>query len=162
MVEQTRPATAELAQAKPQSPRRTGRTIAIAVGAALLVAAMAAAGYGLVTHPPLAAVLRDITIIVLALTTVVIGALLGILIFQLQSLIALLRHDIKPFLDSANETASTVRGTTVFLSDAVVSPLIQAISMASAVRQVARAFVGKGHTKRSHREQQRENRGQAV
>jgi hypothetical protein len=100
------------------------------------------AGYGLVTHPNLTAVLRDISIVVLALVTIVIGAFLAILIFQLQSLTALLRDEIKPILEAANDTASTVRGTTTFISDAVVTPVITAASYASAVRQTIKTLAG--------------------
>jgi hypothetical protein len=106
----------------------------------LILAIIGSAGYGLVTHPDVAAVVRDIFIIVLALVTIVIGLFLVILIFQLQSLISLLRNEIKPILESANETAATVRGTTSFVSDTVVSPMITAASYASAVRQTIKTL----------------------
>ena len=108
------------------------------------------AGYGLVAllvQPPrevsvVLSVFRDLSIIGLALVTIIIGTFLGILILQLQSLIALLRDEIKPILESANETASTVRGTTSFVSDAVVTPMITAASYASAVRQTIKTLAG--------------------
>jgi hypothetical protein len=96
--------------------------------------------YGLVTHPILTSILRDISIIALALVTLIIGLFLIVLIFQLQSLIALLRDEIKPILDSANETASTVRGTTTFVSDAVVTPMIHIASLAAGVGQTVRTL----------------------
>jgi hypothetical protein len=101
--------------------------------------------YGLVTHPILTSILRDISIITLALVTVIIGLFLIILIFQLQSLIVLLRDEIKPILDSANETASTVRGTTTFVSDAVVTPMIQIASLTAGVAQTFRTLRRTGH-----------------
>jgi hypothetical protein len=39
-------------------------------------------------------------------------------------------------LESTKETASTVRGTTVFLSDTFVKPLINAVGYASAANRV--------------------------
>jgi hypothetical protein len=96
--------------------------------------------WGLVTHPILTSILRDISIIALALVTLIIGIFLIILIFQLQSLIVLLRDEIKPILDSANETASTVRGTTTFVSDAVVTPMIQIASLFAGVGQTFRTL----------------------
>jgi hypothetical protein len=130
---------------------RKGRSIAKTIGIALIVIAIAAliglGIYGMVTNPPLTAVLRDVFIIVLALVTIVIGLFLAILIFQLQSLIALLRDEIKPILESANQTASTVRGTTTFVSDAVVTPVIQAASYAAAVRQTIKTLIGGGRKK---------------
>lgn len=104
--------------------------------------------YGMVTHPTFTSVLRDISIIVLALVTIIIGLFLIVLIFQLQSLIALLRDEVKPILESANQTANTVRGTTTFMSDAVITPLITVVSYASAVRQTTSLLFGGSRRKR--------------
>lgn len=109
--------------------QNTLRNVGIAVAVLLVIAAIAAAIYGLATHPPATAIVRDISIIVLALVTIVIGLFLAILIFQLQSLIALLRNEIEPILRSTQETANTVRGTTTFVSDAVAKPMIEAASL---------------------------------
>lgn len=127
---------------KSGSSQNALRTVAIVAVVLLVLAAIGAAVYGLVTHAQIAAVLRDIFIIVLALVTIVIGLFLAILIFQLQSLISLLRNEIRPILESANHTANTVRGTTTFVSDAVVSPIITAASYASATRQVLKVMTG--------------------
>jgi hypothetical protein len=78
----------------------------------------------------------------LALVTIVIGLFLVILVFQLQSLIVLLRDEVKPILDSANQTASTVRGTTTFVSDSVVKPMIGAASFAAGVGRTVRILTG--------------------
>jgi hypothetical protein len=129
----------------------TVRKIGIALGVIVVLAAIGASIYGLVTNPGVTAVLRDVFIIVLALVTIIIGLFLVILIFQLQSLIALLRDEIKPILESANETANTVRGTTSFVSDAVVTPVIQAASYAAAVRQAVKTLAGSDHKKGQHR-----------
>ena len=139
---------AEIPPTEIGSGKRPGRTIAIVAVVVLILAAIGAAGYGLVAHPPFTAVLRDIFIIVLALVTIVIGLFLAILIFQLQSLIALLRDEIKPILESANQTASTVRGTTTFMSDAVVTPIITAASYASAIRETVRVLAGGSRKKK--------------
>jgi hypothetical protein len=132
---------------EPDRREQTLRNIGIVIIVLVILAILSAAGYGLVTHPNLTAVLRDISIVVLALVTIVIGAFLAILIFQLQSLTALLRDEIKPILEAANDTASTVRGTTTFISDAVVTPVITAASYASAVRQTIKALAGSSSRK---------------
>ncbi len=111
----------------------TARNLAIAAGVILFLALVGLAVYGMVAHPRFTAVLRDISIITLALVTIILGLFLVVLIFQLQSLIALLRDEIKPILDSANQTVSTVRGTTTFVSDSVVKPMIGVASVASGV-----------------------------
>jgi len=129
-------------------PNNTRRNLIIAAVAIVVLALTAAAIYGMATHPAATSVVRDMSIIALALVTLVIGLFLVILIFQLQSLISLLRDEIKPILDSANETANTVRGTTTFVSDAVVTPLIQVASVASGVKQTIRTLTGTDHRRK--------------
>ena len=136
---------------EPDRREQTLRNVGIVIVVLVILAILGGAGYGLVTHPVWTAVLRDISIIVLALVTIVIGAFLAILIFQLQSLTALLRDEIKPILEAANETASTVRGTTNFISDAVVTPVITAASYASAVRQTIKTLSGSSGRKNRSR-----------
>jgi predicted tellurium resistance membrane protein TerC len=69
--------------------------------------------------------IRDVFIIFMALESLVLGLVLVILIVQLARLINLLQNEIKPILDSTNETVSTLRGTTEFLSDNLVEPVIK-------------------------------------
>ena len=130
----------------PQGAGLSNRQIAgmVLIGLVVLVV-ISLILWGLVTHPILTSILRDISIIALALVTLIIGIFLIILIFQLQSLIALLRDEIKPILDSANETASTVRGTTTFVSDAVVTPMIHIVSLFAGVGQTFRTLRRTGH-----------------
>ncbi len=127
-------------EAPPDGARARWRTVGLVLIGLLVFAVLCAIGYGLVTHPPFTAVLSDISIIVLALVTVIIGLFLIVLIFQLQSLIALLRDEIKPILESANDTANTVRGTTTFVSDAVVTPMIKVASFVAGARQTLRSL----------------------
>lgn len=89
------------------------------------------------------ATVRDIAIVILAVESIVIGVLLIFLVIQVQSLIKLLREEVKPIFDSANETVSTVRGTTTFISDTVVSPLVRIISYVSAVRKAIQVLTGR-------------------
>ncbi len=68
---------------------------------------------------------RDIFIIFMALESLVLGVGLIILIVQLATLINLLQNEIKPILDSTNETVSTLKGTTQFLSNNMVEPIMK-------------------------------------
>jgi len=131
----------------PPKQRQVLRTVAIVVVVVVVLALVGLAGWGMATHPLLTAVIRDISIIVLALVTIIIGLFLAILIFQLQSLIALLRDEVKPILESANQTASTVRGTTTFFSDSVVKPMIEVASLVAGVRRGIGALAGTGGKK---------------
>lgn len=69
--------------------------------------------------------IRDVFIIFMALQSMLTGITLVILLIQLARLINLLQNEIKPILDSTNETVSNLRGTTTFLSDNLVEPVIK-------------------------------------
>lgn len=68
---------------------------------------------------------RDIFIIIMAFESLVIGAALVILIVQIASLMNLLQNEIKPIMDATNETVNTLRGTTAFLSENMVEPVVK-------------------------------------
>ena len=69
--------------------------------------------------------IRDIFIIFMALESLLIGAALIILIVQFASLINLLQNEVRPILDSTNETVNHLRGTAEFLGENVVEPVIK-------------------------------------
>jgi hypothetical protein len=69
--------------------------------------------------------LRDISIILMAIESIFIGLALIILIVQIARLTNLVENEVKPILDSTNETVSNLRGTTKFLSDNLVEPVIK-------------------------------------
>jgi predicted tellurium resistance membrane protein TerC len=125
----------------PSSPastegQRKAIIIGVSVGAVVLVIVLLAAAVWLVTHPTQAASVRDVFIIFMALEFIVIGAALVVLMFQLAVLTNMLRHEIKPILDSTNETINTVRGTTTFLSENLVEPVVKLNTYLAAITQV--------------------------
>ncbi|MBN2116215.1 MAG: hypothetical protein JW730_06580 [Anaerolineales bacterium] len=69
--------------------------------------------------------IRDVFIIVVALESLVIGVALITLIVQLASLINLLQNEVRPILNATNETVNHLRGTTEFLGESVVEPVIK-------------------------------------
>jgi hypothetical protein len=79
--------------------------------------------------------IRDLAIIFLALESIVTLALLSILIWQIWRLIKMLQTEILPVIRDAQETVSTVRGTTTFVSDNVVTPVVSAGGKAAGVRR---------------------------
>jgi len=86
--------------------------------------------------------LRDTAIIFVAFETLLIGLLLIILMVQVQSLIVLLRDEIKPMLEAANETLATVRGTTRFVSHNVVSPMMKWSGYLAGLQRIVREIGG--------------------
>lgn len=107
--------------------RRQRRTTIIIIAIALLVLLVTVAAFVLLMRAPEASVaqMRDVFIIFLAIQSLFIGLALVILLIQLARLTNLLQNEIKPILESTNETISNLRGTTTFLSDNLVEPVIR-------------------------------------
>ena len=84
------------------------------------------------------AFVRDLAIILLAIESLVVGVMLIVLVLEIRSLAKLLREEIKPILDSADEAARTVRGTTTFMSETFVTPMVRASSFVSGIAQALR------------------------
>ena len=83
---------------------------------------------------------RDVAIVLLALETLVIGALLAITLLQIRSLVRVLRDEVLPMLRSATDTVNTVKGTTRFVSDSVVHPIVQVTSVSAGTLQALRSL----------------------
>jgi len=86
--------------------------------------------------------LRDVAIIFLAFLSIVIGAMLVALLYQVTMLTLLLRDEVKPMLESINETMNTVRGTTAFMSNNIVDPTIKVASTLSGVWRTLETLAG--------------------
>ena len=84
------------------------------------------------------ATIRDVAIIFLALESILIGIILVVLIWEVRSLAKMLREDIKPIIQSVDETARTVRGTTTFVSENFVTPLVRVSSFTSGIVEALR------------------------
>lgn len=120
----------------------TKKTLQIAIiSVTVIVIVLVAMGYFLFSAPEPTTTIRDIAIIVLALESIVVLLLLGVVVGLLWWLIQTLERKITPILNttdetvnSVSETVNTVRGTATFVSDAVVSPIIKVISYASGVK----------------------------
>lgn len=94
----------------------------------------------LVSNPSQTETIRDVVIIFMALEFLFVGLALIVLIVQLARLTALIQNEVRPILDSTNETVSTLRGTTTFLSEHLVSPVVKANSSWAAVRRMLDLF----------------------
>ncbi len=120
------PALPTLQDAEREAERRKRQTtLAIVISAIVFFALIALAVFGLTRDAGVTENIRDIFIIFLALESLIIGAALVILIIQLASLINLLNNEIKPILDATNETINTLRGTTEFLGQNLVEPVMK-------------------------------------
>jgi len=72
----------------------------------------------------------------MALESLVIGAALVILIVQLATLINLIQNEIRPILDNTNDTVNHLKGTTTFLSEQLVEPVLKLNSYLAGLKHV--------------------------
>ena len=105
--------------------RQRGAVVGIVIGAVIFITLIVLAVIFLLQPSTDTARFRDVFIIFMALESIVIGLALIILIVQIARLINLLQNEIKPIIDSTNETVSTLRGTTHCLSNNLVEPVIK-------------------------------------
>jgi hypothetical protein len=132
------PADYELTPDQASQVEDSGRSTKILIGAiigGIVLLALVVGGVIFLLQPGTPTErIRDIFIIFMALVMLLVGVALVLMIAQLASLINLLRNEVKPILVSTNETANTLRGTTAFLSDHLVEPVIQLSSAVAALR----------------------------
>ena len=76
----------------------------------------------------------------MAFESLVIGAALVILIIQVAGLINLVQNEVKPILTATSETVNTLRGTTEFLGENLVNPVIKLNSYLAGLRRVVNLF----------------------
>lgn len=89
----------------------------------------------------LSATVRDIAIIIVAIQSIVIGVLLGVLIWQIWRLVKIIQVEVMPIIDDTRATVNTVRGTTTFVSNNVVDPVIQANTRVTKWTTTSRALL---------------------
>ena len=77
---------------------------------------------------------RDLAIIILAAIFIIIGLGTGILIVMLVSLALMVRKKVGPLLDSALSTLNTIEGTSSFVSDKMVHPIIRVASFGTGAK----------------------------
>lgn len=123
-----------------QVSRRT--QVWLIVGSVVFLLLIVAAVVLMARFPAATQVVRDIAIVFVAVTTFLIGLAMLLLIFQVQVLIQVLREEVQPLLRSVNDTVSTVRGTTEFMSHNVVTPVIRAAGFTAGVHRVIRDILG--------------------
>jgi hypothetical protein len=116
--------------------------IVLAVAAILLLLVIVVVGL-LLAPEWLRAALRDIAIIFMALTGI-IGLLLGAaLVVGMLVVVFLIKDRVIPLLEQLTQTVARVRGTTEFVSEEVVEPIIQAAGTIAKVRAMTRTALGR-------------------
>lgn len=129
----------------PEKPRANWKLLAALMVGGVVIAALLVLVFGALSADPVrTANLRDIVLIVFAFAGLVmglvIGAILVMLTWQVQSLVTLLRSEIKPMLTNVNEAVNSVRGTTLLVSDNVAKPTIKIASWLAGLRGAGEAL----------------------
>jgi hypothetical protein len=86
--------------------------------------------------------IRDITIIFLGAVFFLVGFAGVVLTVQVARLINMVQTEVKPVLESANETLATVRGTAEFLSENLVEPVMKVGGVFAMFRRATEFFDG--------------------
>ncbi len=113
------------------------------IAAVIIILLFGGIGVALFIYPAAAAVLRDIFIIFLGLGAFVIILLLialvvitAYLVLKINDLVQLLNREVRPVLANLQQAATRVQGTTTFISEQAVQPIITTASAVAGVRAV--------------------------
>lgn len=87
-------------------------------------------------------IFRDLFIILLAMEGIIMGMALIVLVIQLAALLNILQNEVKPIVDNANETVTTVRGTAQFMSQNMVEPVVKTSAFIAGVSGMLREVMG--------------------
>jgi hypothetical protein len=118
-----------------------GQKILVVVLVALVIAALLIPIFVLIFQPSWLAALRDTSIIYVSLFMCV-GAIAFIITTGLIGFIAfMIRDHIVPALEKADDTLQTVKGTTTFVSESVVAPIIKVAGAAAGARAMVQTLM---------------------
>jgi hypothetical protein len=87
-------------------------------------------------------VLRDLALIVLAVLAIIDAIIFLVVGLLLYGVIKSTKGKLDPILDMVQDTVGNVRGTSSFVSDLVVKPIIGVASFAAGVRRAAGVATG--------------------
>ena len=118
------------------------RTVVLSVVGILLVLVLIIVGLLLVPDWVRVA-LRDIAIIFMVVLGMLVTLLTAVLVGALIAVVYLIKDKIVPLLEQLTATVGRVRGTTEFVSEEVVEPIIQAAGAVARVRAMARTALGR-------------------
>jgi len=160
MTDQLPPPYETAAPDEPSRPELSAEPIdkrPLIVTAIILVAFIIASitfGVYLFLNPPIASVLRDISIILLTVAAVImlfVGMALTLVIvylaLKINDLVQLLNNELLPLMQKANataeaatDTAKTVQSKVVVVSDEVVKPVMNILGSIAGAKAIAKAL----------------------
>lgn len=121
--------------------RKSKRTLTWIGVIAAVVVLVIIIGFVLMIQAGVTGTVRDVIIIILALESLIVGTLMVVLVIQVIALVKMMREEIKPLLESAQDTLESARGTTTFVSKKVITPAISIASTAAGIKRVAEFLI---------------------
>jgi hypothetical protein len=98
---------------------------ALITGGILFIIVICIIGWALLQPTTPTETIKNVFIIFLAIEMLIVGIAVVVLAVQVASLVNLLQNEVRPMLNSTNDTINNLRGTTEFLSENLVEPVIQ-------------------------------------
>ncbi len=119
------------------------RMVLIGIGIAV-IAVLILLGFAVMIAAGVIAEVRDVVIILLATESLIVGGVTLFLLYQVIMLVTLLREELIPLIQSAQETVNSARGTTVYVSRKIVVPSAKAATTVARLQAMTRVlFRGK-------------------
>jgi hypothetical protein len=143
----TTPSTSSNAQTS-LGRRFVGLAIAFVVVGLIVIAGSVLIAISIAGNQGLAAtveVVRNLFLTLLVLELLLIVTAFALLLIQIARFANLLQNEVRPILDSSTEAVNTIRGTTAFLSQQVVEPVMQVNAMMAGAREAFKLVQDMGH-----------------
>lgn len=119
------------------------RTRLIGIGIAV-IAVLILLGFAFMIAAGIIDEVRDIVIILLAVESLIIGGVTLFLLYQMIMLLTLIREELIPLIQSAQDTVNSARGTTMYVSRKIIAPSAKAATTVARLQTMARVlFKGK-------------------
>ncbi len=119
-----------------------GLIIGSGIAVLVLIAVLGVLIWAGVNNPETTRVIRDVFIIFLALMSILVVVALVVLIILVARLILMLQNEIKPLLETIEETLHTLRGTAVFMSENLVTPVVRTAGYVEGARRFVEVLAG--------------------
>lgn len=113
-------------------PKKNNKGILIAIVSTIILSFLV---YLLTLNPMVTENIRDIFMIFLAFFTILIGIAVVILVVQVSKLVNMVNNEIKPMVDSTNQTLRELQGTTRFVGNNLVEPVIKLNSYVAGIQK---------------------------
>src|SRR5512136_1908497 len=127
-----------------ESERQMRRRMAlIGIAVAIIVVLILLSFAGMIALGITSTVMQ-VVIIQLAAESLIVGGVTLFLLYQVIMLVTLIREEVIPLIQSAQETVSSARGTTVYVGRKIVVPSVRVASNMARLQAMARVlFRGK-------------------